>query len=126
LVGAIGDDEIWAYGLRNPWRPGFDRLTGDLYIADVGQNTREEVDFQPAVGGGGENYGWRLREGTIATPTGGVGGAAPPGAVEPIHDYGHVGAPDGGFSITGGYVYRGPIAVLQGVYLFADYVSGQV
>ena len=121
-----GDDEIWAYGLRNPWRSSFDRATGDLYIADVGQNNREEIDYQPASSPGGENYGWRLREGTIATPTGGVGGAPPPGAVEPIHDYAHVGAPDGGFSITGGYAYRGPVRDLQGVYFFADYLSQQI
>jgi len=126
FVGVSGDDEIWAYGLRNPWRPSFDWLTGDLYIADVGQNTREEVNYQPAASGGGENYGWRLREGTIATPTGGVGGPAPLGAIEPIHDYAHTGAPNGGFSITGGYVYRGPNAALQGVYFFADYVSEQI
>jgi glucose/arabinose dehydrogenase len=126
FAGIPGDDEIWAYGLRNPWRPSFDRATGDLYIADVGQNTREEINFQAASSAGGENYGWRLREGTIATPTGGVGGPAPPGAVEPIQDYGHTGAPNGGFSITGGYVHRGPIELLQGVYLFADYVSSQV
>jgi glucose/arabinose dehydrogenase len=126
FVGLPGDDEIWAYGLRNPWRPSFDRLTGDLYIADVGQNAREEIDFQSAASSGGENYGWRLREGTIATPSGGVGGPAPPGAVDPIHEYGHTGAPNGGFSITGGYVYRGPIATLYGVYFFADYVSEQI
>ena len=126
FVGMVGDDEIWAYGLRNPWRSSFDRLTGDLYIADVGQNNREEINFQPAASPGGENYGWRLREGTIATPTGGVGGAAPPGAVDPIHDYRHEGAPNGGSSITGGYIYRGPVESLQGVYFFADYVSSQV
>lgn len=74
FVGEALDDEIWALGLRNPWRPSFDRATGDLYIADVGQGAREEIDVEPANGSGGENYGWRLREGTIATPPmGGVG-----------------------------------------------------
>jgi glucose/arabinose dehydrogenase len=126
FVGTTGDDEIWAYGLRNPWRSSFDQFTGDFYIADVGQNNREEVNFQPAASPGGENYGWRLREGTIATPTGGVGGPAPPGAVDPVHDYGHVGAPNGGFSITGGYVYRGPVESIQGVYFFADFITSQV
>src|SRR5690606_37151466 len=63
FVGQEGDDEIWAYGLRNPWRNSFDRLTNDLYIADVGQNNREEINVQPASSKGGENYGWRLREG---------------------------------------------------------------
>ena len=125
FVDSPGDDEIWAYGLRNPWRPSFDRHTGDLYIADVGQGAREEVNFQLALDPGGSNYGWRLREGSIATPSS-VGGPAPPGAVEPIHDYPHVGAPLGGFSISGGYVYRGPIAALQGVYFFADYVTEQI
>jgi glucose/arabinose dehydrogenase len=124
FVGQVGDDEIWAYGLRNPWRNSFDRLTGDLYVADVGQGAREEINFQPAGSGGGENYGWRLREGTIATP--GVGGAKPPGSVDPIYDYPHDASPSGGFSVTGGYVYRGPIQALEGHYFFADYVSQQV
>ena len=123
--GAVeGDDEIWSYGLRNPWRASFDRANGDLYIADVGQGQLEEIDYQPATSSGGENYGWRLREGTIRTP--GVGGNAPAGHVEPIHEYSHVNGPDGGFSITGGYVYRGPIESLQGEYFFADFVSNQI
>lgn len=126
FVDKSGDDEIWAYGLRNPWRASFDRATGDLYIGDVGQDSYEEVDFQPANSQGGENYGWRLREGTQSTPTGGVGGAKPPGAIDPIHEYSHAGAPDGGFSITGGYMYRGPIESLQGNYFFADYVTDQI
>jgi len=126
FVGATGDDEIWAYGLRNPWRASFDRATGDMYIADVGQNVREEVDFQPAAGAGGANYGWRLREGTIATPTGGVGGPAPAGAIEPIYDYLHGGGPSEGFSITGGYVYRGPVADIRGHYFFADFVTNRI
>ncbi|MDG2380701.1 MAG: PQQ-dependent sugar dehydrogenase [Pirellulaceae bacterium] len=120
-----GDDEIWAYGLRNPWRNGFDRMTGELYIADVGQNRKEEINVQPADSVGAENYGWRLREGTVAT-TGGVGGPAPPDAIEPIHEYNHVNSTDGGFSVTGGYVYRGPIEDLQGHYFFADFVSNQI
>jgi len=126
FVGGAGEDEIWAYGLRNPWRASFDRANGDMYIGDVGQLTREEVDFQPAAGAGGENYGWRLREGTIATPTGGIGGAPPPGNVEPIYDYTHGGGPTQGFSITGGYVYRGPIGDIQGHYFFADYVTDRI
>ena len=85
-VGVRGDDEIFAYGLRNPFRAGFDRATGDLWIGDVGQSAREEIDFLSASSAGGENYGWRLREGTIATPTGGVGGSTPPGNVEPVYD----------------------------------------
>ena len=124
FVGQTGDDEIWAYGLRNPWRNSFDRLTGDLYIGDVGQSAREEINFQPANSLGGENYGWRLREGSISTP--GVGGARPADSVEPIYEYRHDASPTGGFSVTGGYVYRGPIEPLQGHYFFADYVSSQV
>ncbi len=121
FVGSDGDDEIWAYGLRNPWRPSFDRMTGDLFIADVGQSSREEINFQDAASPGGENYGWRLREGGIATPTGGVGGARPPGSVDPVHDYGR----SLGGSVTGGYVYRGPSADLAGLYFFGDFVSGR-
>lgn len=126
FVGTTGDDEIWAYGLRNPWRVSFDRATGDFYIADVGQNTREEINFQPASSSGGENYGWRLREGTVATPTGGVGGDKPPEAINPIYDYLHDFSTTGGLSVTGGYVYRGPIAELQGQYFFADFITNRL
>jgi glucose/arabinose dehydrogenase len=123
FVGVTGDDEIWAYGLRNPWRPSFDRQTGDLWIADVGQNAKEEVNFQPASSMGGENYGWRPREGTIATPT--VGGAKPAGAIDPIHDYDHT-TQQPFRSVTGGYVYRGPVEELQGKYFFADIITAQI
>lgn len=125
FVNIAGDDEIWAYGLRNAWRSSFDRESGDMYIADVGQGRKEEINFQRVDSPGGENYGWRLREGTIATP-GGVGGLAPEGAIDPIHEYEHVNSVNGGFSITGGYVYRGPIEELQGSYFFADYVTNQI
>jgi glucose/arabinose dehydrogenase len=120
FVGVTGDDEIYAYGLRNPFRAGFDRATGDLWIGDVGQSAREEIDFLPASSAGGENYGWRLREGTIATPGGGVGGARPPGNVDPVYDYNRDADAFGGTVVTGGYVYRGPDAALQGKYLFLD------
>ncbi len=126
FVGIVGDDEIWAYGLRNPWRPSFDRETGDFYLGDVGQDTREEINFQPASSSGGENYGWRLREGTIPTPTGGVGGLKPSGAIDPIYDYAHGVGTTEGFSVTGGYVYRGPIAELQGKYFFADFATERI
>lgn len=124
FVGVTGDDEIWCFGLRNPWRCSFDRTTGDLWIGDVGQNAREEIDFLPAGNAGGQNLGWRLREGTIATP--GVGGAAPAGHVEPIYDYPHGLGAFQGNSVTGGSVYRGPIMSLRGKYFFADYVSRQI
>lgn len=120
----VGDDEIWAYGLRNPFRDSFDRITGDLWIGDVGQSAREEIDFQPSSSTGGENYGWRLREGLIATPSGGVGGTCS-GCVNPVYDYGR---PTGnaatdlyrGTVVSGGYVYRGPDPSLQGKYFFLD------
>lgn len=115
--------EIWAFGLRNPFRASFDPQTGRMFIGDVGQNTREEVDVQQAGNpGGGENYGWRLREGTIASPAG-VGGPAPAGNVEPIFDYGR----STGGCIIGGYVYRGSaIPSLQGKYIFGDFNSGRI
>jgi hypothetical protein len=113
----VGDDEIWAYGLRNPFRDSFDRATGDLWIGDVGQGSREEVDFQPAASTGGENYGWRLREGTIQTPTGGGTCAS---CIEPVYDYDRDADAFGGIVITGGYVYRGPDPSLQGKYFFLD------
>ncbi len=125
FVGVTGDDEIWSYGLRNPWRVSFDRETGDLYIGDVGQDTREEINVQLASSSGGQNYGWRLREGTIATP-GGVGGAKPPGAIDPIYDYSHGSGALQGNSVTGGYVYRGPVSELYGQYIFADYTSNNI
>jgi glucose/arabinose dehydrogenase len=126
FVGWTGDDEIWAYGLRNPWRASFDRLTGDLYIADVGQIQREEINFQPASSTGGENYGWRVMEGTRCNFPSDPLPCYDPSFTAPIHEYMHVGAPDGGHSITGGYVYRGPIRQLQGTYFFTDYVSDQI
>jgi hypothetical protein len=85
----------------------------------VGQGAREEIDFQPASSTGGENYGWRLREGRIATPSGGVGGACP-GCVDPVYDYDRDNDPFGGTVVTGGYVYRGPDPSLQGKYFFLD------
>jgi Ca2+-binding RTX toxin-like protein len=115
-----GAGEIWAYGLRNPWRISFDPLTGDLYIGDVGQSAREEVNFEAAGGPGGLNYGWNFREGTLRGP------AAPPvplpDFVEPVFDYPRA----FGRSVTGGYVYRGPADGLQGAYFFADFITGRL
>ena len=113
--------EIWAYGLRNPWRCSFDRKTGDLWIGDVGQNKWEEINWMAKGEGAGANYGWRLREGLIATPKKGVGGSRPDDNVEPVYVYHHGQGPLEGLSVTGGYVYRGPIESLQGRYVFADY-----
>ena len=109
--------EIWAYGLRNPWRFSFDRLTGDLWIGDVGQNTWEEVDFQADGSKGGQNYGWSCFEGDH-----GYKSCRPKNAVGPINEYNH---DTGGCVVTGGYVYRGSaIPDLEGAYVFADYCSG--
>lgn len=121
FAGAIaGNDEIWAYGLRNPYRNSFDRLTGDLYIGDVGQGAREEIDFERADFLGGANYGWRAREGKIDNSA--VSDPAPANAVDPIYDYPR----SQGASVIGGYVYRGPVAELQGRYLFGDYISERI
>jgi len=114
-------DEIWALGLRNPWRFSFDRLTGDLFIADVGQSSWEEVNFQPASSSGAENYGWRLMEGRhcFNPPTNCNNGTL----TLPILEYDH----SLGCSITGGYRYRGSqIPQLYGVYLYGDYCSGRI
>ena len=113
--GALG--EIWAYGLRNPWRFSFDRSNGDLYIGDVGQGAFEEIDFQPGTSIGGENYGWKIAEGFECRGGGGTCGYNA-GFTPPIHAYPR---PDGR-SVTGGYVYRGAaIPSLQGTYFFADF-----
>jgi glucose/arabinose dehydrogenase len=115
LVG--GNPEIYAYGLRNPFRNSFDRQTGTLYIADVGQNNREEIN----IGAAGANYGWRKFEGTRLNFPGDAAIASP---VAPIYEYDHNGS---GASITGGYVYRGSvIGGLQGTYFFADFVDDKV
>ncbi len=111
-------DEIWAYGLRNPWRMSFDSLTGDLYIGDVGQGDWEEIDFSPAGSPGGENFGWDHREGAHDFEGGG-----PVGMIDPIAEYSHN---EGGCSVTGGYVYRGAMPEWSGIYLYGDYCTGQV
>jgi glucose/arabinose dehydrogenase len=113
-----GRPEIWAYGLRNPWRFSFDRQTGDLYIGDVGQGKLEEIDFQPA-GEGGQNYGWNLAEGSECY----TDGCDLDEFVGPVAEYPHA----DGCSVTGGYVYRGEThAVMQGMYFFGDYCTGTV
>ncbi|MEM7233745.1 MAG: PQQ-dependent sugar dehydrogenase, partial [Planctomycetota bacterium] len=114
--------EIWAFGLRNPWRFSFDSETGDMYIADVGQNAWEEINFQPGTSDGGENYEWRRREGDHNFN----GGTSISAGVEvsPIYEYPHGGGAFRGCSITGGVVYRGcRMPEFQGVYFFADYCN---
>ncbi len=122
FVGVAGNDEIWAYGLRNPYRNSFDRQTGDLWIGDVGQGAREEVNFAAAAAGlgRGANYGWRVRESTIATP--GIGDPTPPNLTEPLFDYDR----NVGGTVIGGYVYRGADAGLNGKYVFGDFVTGDI
>ncbi|MCX7554549.1 PQQ-dependent sugar dehydrogenase [Marinicella sp. S1101] len=118
---ANGDcGEIWAWGLRNPYRWGFDRETGDLLIGDVGQNAREEVNYQPASSSGGENYGWVCREGFIATP--GIS-CTVANAVDPIIDLNHN---IGVCSVIGGFPYRGPEDTWQGTYIYADFCTGDL
>jgi len=114
-------NEIWALGVRNPWRFSFDRTTGDLYIADVGQNQYEEINFQPAASAGGENYGWRIMEGLHCFDP--QSNCDRSGLVLPISEYSHA----EGCSVTGGYVYRGAQhPALQGQYFFADYCIGTI
>jgi glucose/arabinose dehydrogenase len=114
-----GQPEIWALGIRNPWRFSFDSDGGDLYIGDVGQGSWEEIDRQPADSTGGENYGWNVMEGRHCYG----GDCDQSGYVKPIAEYSH----DLGCSVTGGYVYRGAAQPdLQGVYVFGDYCSGIV
>ncbi len=120
FVQGGGRKEIWAYGLRNPWRFSFDALTGDLYIADVGQNAWEEVDFLPAGSPGGANFGWNYFEGTHP-----YAGAPPAGlsVIPPVTEYDH----GQGCSITGGLVYRGEaLPEWQGIYLYGDFCTGYI
>ena len=123
FVGTTGDDEIMHYGMRNPWRSSFDRATGDLYIADVGQNAREEVNVVSHLERG-LNFGWRCTEGTRCTGLSGCtcnGGTLTP----PIYEYQQSGST--GYCITGGYVYRGEaIPALEGTYFFADYSTTNI
>jgi glucose/arabinose dehydrogenase len=115
--------EIWAYGLRNPWRSSFDRLTGDLWTADVGQSAWEEVDFQPASSPGGIFYGWRCLEAAQPTNYAGCPAQLPPSTL-PVFAYPHSGGGITGSSVTGGYVYRGcAMPAMQGRYFFGDWTG---
>jgi len=120
FVGMPGvRQEIWAYGLRNPFRDSFDRSLGTLFIGDVGQTQREEIDAEAATQVGGQNYGWRVREGSIQNPAY-PNDPVPPNAVNPAYDYSHA----VGQVMIGGYVYRGTrIKRLDGTYVFADYLG---
>jgi len=119
FVDDEGADEIWAFGLRNPWRFSFDRVTGDLWVADVGAKEAEEIDFLPSVSGRGRgaNLGWSLVEGDLV-----LDGGPPSGYVAPIHSYQH---DRNHCAIIGGFVYRGhAIPQLRGAYLYSDYCGG--
>lgn len=112
-------NEVWAYGLRNPWRISFDQSTGDLYIGDVGQGAWEEIDYLPAGSQGGANFGWSIMEGNHN-----YDGEPQSGMYLPVAEYSHA---EGGCSVTGGYVYRGAaMPEWNGIYLYGDYCSGKV
>lgn len=120
-------DEVWATGLRNPWRFSFDRQTGDLWIGDVGQAQREEIDFQPAGSAGGQNYGWKVMEGTRCSNRDACPASVPacdsPAFTDPVLEYNH----ETGCSVTGGYVYRGAsLPQHRGTYFFGDFCTGQI
>jgi glucose/arabinose dehydrogenase len=119
LLDGSGLGEIWATGLRNPWRFSFDRFSGDLYVADVGQSAWEEINHQPAGAKGGQNYGWNQLEGTHCYLN---SDCQTSGMTVPVAEYSHL---EGGCSVTGGYVYRGrQFPLLNGNYFLGDYCSG--
>lgn len=127
FVGVNGADEVFVYGLRNPWRPSFDSETGAFYIADVGQSAREEINFLAPGTGAGTNFGWRVMEGTLPTglPQLGNPPAGDPSLRAPIFEYSPAVAGSPSMAITGGYVYHGPGGA-QGLYFFADFINGQI
>jgi glucose/arabinose dehydrogenase len=119
IEGAL--PEIWATGLRNPWRFSFDRATGDLFIGDVGNSHREEINYEPAGTPGGRNYGWSAREGTGCAPE--FDCPDVPNLTPPLYEYAH----EEGCSVTGGVVYRGSkYPALQGIYLFGDFCNSMI
>jgi glucose/arabinose dehydrogenase len=120
FVGRSGRDEIYTYGMRNPWRFSFDRKTGDLYIGDVGQDSREEIDYARREGARGRNYGWSCFEGKRRYDS----DRKCPGAVPPVLDYGRS---NGECSVTGGVVVRDPrLPALAGRFVYGDYCRGQL
>ncbi len=124
FVGKDGADEVWAYGIRQPWRCSFDRQTGDLYIGDVGAASWEEINFQPASSPGGENYGWDCKEGTQCHASKSCD-CADPTLIDPIFEFERL--PEAAVAVIGGYVYRGcAIPDLDGAYLFSDYASNRI
>ena len=125
FVGVTGDDEIWSYGLRNPWRCAFDSANGDFWIGDVGQGAREEITFEAAGGSGGKNHGWKCMEANSCYSSSNGCVCNSSSYVDPIFEYLHNSS--GGYSVTGGEVYRGcQMPEEHGTYFFADYVSGNI
>jgi glucose/arabinose dehydrogenase len=126
VSGAAG--EIFAYGLRNPWRMSFDSATGDAYIGDVGQGLWEEINYIRAGELSGVNFGWHVKEGSHVYDGGTLGNPNPndPSLTDPIYEYGHNNGPFGGFAVTGGYVIRGSSVGGQGLYIFADYATDNI
>ena len=120
FAAAGGRPEVWAYGLRNPFRNSFDPITQNLWIGDVGQDTREEVDLM-RPGDAGANFGWRILEGTAP-----FNGTVIPGLVPPVAEYSHGSGAREGDTVTGGYVYRGPVEALRGQYIFGDFINGNL
>jgi glucose/arabinose dehydrogenase len=120
FAAAGGRPEIWAFGLRNPFRNSFDPLTQNLWIGDVGQDTREEVDLMRPTDGGA-NFGWHIMEGTALFT-----GTAIPGLTPPIAEYLHGNSATQGSTVTGGLVYRGPVESLRGQYIFGDFIDGNL
>jgi glucose/arabinose dehydrogenase len=122
FVGVEGRPEIWAMGLRNPWRFSFDSQTQDLFIADVGQNLYEEIDFQPASSRGGENYGWNIMEGFHCYQP--AQGCSQDGLTLPVIEYNHS---QGDCAVIGGFVYRGVANPgMQGIYFYGDWCTGPI
>ena len=128
FAGVAGADEVFAIGLRNPWRISFDTVTGDMLIGDVGQGAREEINFVSAGTLGGRNFGWVVMEGDRVNDTTRPGNppANSPLFTDPVYDYAHGFGPDQGNTVIGGYVIRGPDAGAQGLYIFADFISGNI
>lgn len=119
-----GIPELWAFGFRNPWQFSFDSMTGDLYIADVGEISTEEINFQPAGRSGGQNYGWNVLEGTSCFPAGALECPRPPGAIDPVAEYQHG---DDGCAVIGIGMYRGTeFPNLDGIYFSGDRCSGKI
>ncbi|MEO7794773.1 MAG: PQQ-dependent sugar dehydrogenase [Thermoanaerobaculia bacterium] len=128
FAGTTGADEIWALGLRNPWRFSFDRTNGDLFVADVGQSERDEVDLWPAAGGGGANFGWKIMEGSACYSRDACAASAPAcGSAELALPILENLLADANCAVIGGYRYRGHrLPALEGRYLFGDYCSGRL